>query len=218
LKNIRFFKGRREINHSDEKLSKAGSVSITFELQKRGTKFDTVTHHRSNDRTICPVLVWSKIVKRIRQYPQSTDDTTVNTFMDANKKLHQITGSQLLKQLRRAAQALGHKTLGFKPEQIGLHSARSGAAMAMYLAGVPVYTIMLLGRWSSDAFLRYMRKQVTEFSAGISTKMNQSEDFFTIPTADHKNSSKPRHNLEPPCTKFGLQLKEAARPLLRVFH
>jgi len=41
LKNIRFFKGRREINHSDEKLSKAGSVSITFELQKRGTKFDT---------------------------------------------------------------------------------------------------------------------------------------------------------------------------------
>jgi len=65
LKNIRFFKGRREINHSDEKLPKADSVSIIFELQKRNTKFDTVTHHRSNDKTICPVLVWSKIVKRI---------------------------------------------------------------------------------------------------------------------------------------------------------
>jgi len=43
--------------------------------------------------------------------------------------------------------------------------------MAMYLAGVPVFTIMLLGRWSSNAFLRYIRKQVKEFSRGISAKM-----------------------------------------------
>jgi hypothetical protein len=131
--------------------------------------------------------------------------------MDANKKLHQITGNQLLKQLCRAAQALGHETLGFKPEQIGLHSARSGAAMAMYLAGVSVYTVMLLSRWSSDAFLRYIRKQVKEFSTGISTKTIQSEDFFTIPTAERENSSKNCHHLESPCHKLGLQFKEAAR-------
>jgi hypothetical protein len=42
--------------------------------------------------------------------------------------------------------------------------------MAMFLAKVPVYTIMLLGRWSSDDFLRYIRKQVKEFSKGISKK------------------------------------------------
>jgi hypothetical protein len=30
--------------------------------------------------------------------------------------------------------------------------------MVMYLAGVPVFTIMLLGFWSSDAFLWYIRK------------------------------------------------------------
>jgi hypothetical protein len=54
--------------------------------------------------------------------------------------------------------------------------------MAMFLAGVPVFTIMLLGRWSSDAFLRYIRKQVKEFSAGISQKMILHEDFFTIPS------------------------------------
>ena len=43
--------------------------------------------------------------------------------------------------------------------------------MAMYLNGVPVYTIMLLGRWSSDAFLRYIRKQVESFGSGVSSKM-----------------------------------------------
>jgi hypothetical protein len=66
---------------------------------------------------------------------------------------------------------------------IGTHSIRSGAAMAMYLAGVPVFTIMLIGRWSSDAFLRYIRRQVQEFSSGVSNKMILAPDYFTIPDA-----------------------------------
>ena len=59
--------------------------------------------------------------------------------------------------------------------------------MAMYLAQhpmrVPTYTIMLQGRWCSDAFLRYIRKQVKEFSKGVSEAMisNESFAFFTIP-------------------------------------
>jgi hypothetical protein len=57
--------------------------------------------------------------------------------------------------------------------------------MAMYLAGIPVYTIMLIGRWSSDAFLCYIRRQVQEFSAGVSKRMILSEDFFTIPESAH---------------------------------
>eukprot|EP00957_Ditylum_brightwellii_P115847 8837286-Ditylum_brightwellii.AAC.1 len=53
--------------------------------------------------------------------------------------------------------------------------------MAMYLARVPVYTIMLIGRWSSNAFLVYIRKQVQDFTKGISSKMIISPNFFTIP-------------------------------------
>jgi hypothetical protein len=41
----------------------------------------------------------------------------------------------------------------------------------MYLNGVPVYTIMLLGCWSSDASLRYIRKQVESFGSGVLSKM-----------------------------------------------
>jgi hypothetical protein len=39
---------------------------------------------------------------------------------------------------------------------------------------------MILGRWSSDAFLHYIRKQVQEFSKGISQKMISNERFFTL--------------------------------------
>jgi hypothetical protein len=30
----------------------------------------------------------------------------------------------------------------------------------MYLGGVPVFAIMMIGRWSSDAFMKYICKQI----------------------------------------------------------
>ena len=73
--------------------------------------------------------------------------------------------------LRDAVVAIGEDVLGFKKEQIRTHSIRSGAAMAIYLGECPVYTIMLIGRWSSDAFLRYIRKQVEQFSHNVLKRM-----------------------------------------------
>ena len=52
--------------------------------------------------------------------------------------------------------------------------------MLMYLNSIPVYTIMLVGRWSPEAFLLYIRKQVLSFTKGISSKMLLKEDFYTI--------------------------------------
>jgi hypothetical protein len=40
---------------------------------------------------------------------------------------------------------------------------------------------MLIGRWSSDAFLRYIQKQVAEFSKDIAKKMMTHCSFWTIP-------------------------------------
>jgi hypothetical protein len=73
--------------------------------------------------------------------------------------------------------------LGFGPDDVDLHSIRCGAAMAMYLRTVPVFTIMLIGRWSSDAFLLYIRRQVQEFSTGVASRMVLQPAFFTIPVA-----------------------------------
>jgi len=50
----------------------------------------------------------------------------------------------------------------------------------MYLNGVRVYTIMLLGRWSRDAFLRYIRKQVESFGSGVSSKMIVTSRFLHV--------------------------------------
>jgi hypothetical protein len=90
--------------------------------------------------------------------------------------------------------------------------------MAIYLAGIPVFTIMLLGRWSSDVFLRYIRKQVKEFSRGISSKMIQNEIFFTIPTISHDSQTLSTFPLNH-ASRFnnGICFKETIRPLASTF-
>ena len=82
--------------------------------------------------------------------------------------------------LRDAVGAIGEVKLGIKKEDIRKHSIRLGATMAMYLE-CPVFMIMLIGRWSSNAFLRYIRKQVMEFSQNVVKRMLSCQNFRHIP-------------------------------------
>ena len=96
--------------------------------------------------------------------------------------------------LRDAVRAIGEDKLGFKAEQVGTYSQRSGAAMAMYLGECPVYTIMMIGRWSSDAFLIYIRKQVKQFSHNVSRRMISFQFHIHIPDLEPEASHlDPRH-------------------------
>lgn len=180
LRNIRFFKNSELIPHSHPALTEADIVSITFESQKNKTKFQTISLHKS-DAVLCPVSTWATIVKRIRSYPSASDATKVNTYQTAGGKLLSISSAQIRQKLRSAASILGPKLLGFSVDEIGCHSLRSGSAMAMYLANIPVTTIQLIGRWKSDAFMRYIREQVDCFSSNVSARMSQAPSFYTIP-------------------------------------
>ena len=65
--------------------------------------------------------------------------------------------------------------VGVTGEEVGAHSIRSSLAMALYLSWRPVSTIMLLGRWGSNACLLYIRRQMQEFSAGVKEDMVKIE-------------------------------------------
>ena len=136
--------------------------------------------HLSGDSTLCLVRAWAAILHQIIGYPGTNADTTVNTIFLAIK-LKTINSSMVRKKLRSAAEKVGEDRLGFHPDNIGTHSICSGAAMAIYLDGVPTFTIMIIGRWSSDAFLRYIRKQVEQFTHNVSCRILQHGYFFTTP-------------------------------------
>ena len=123
------------------------------------------------------------------------------------RRIEHVTSKMMVESLRDAVKATGEEKLGFKAEEIGTHSIRSGAAMAMYLGKCPVYTIMMIGRWSSDAFLRYIRKQVEQFSHNVSQRMLKFQFHRHIPEREerisrldpchqnHRDNSKTRRNV-----------------------
>jgi hypothetical protein len=151
-------------------------------FQKKDERNDQVTQRRTGDPFLCPVKSTAKIVRRIRAMPGSDDNTPVFAYTrGADGRPGKVTSKQALKLLRDFIRTIDHKGIGIAhPDDVGLHSIRSSTAMAMYINGVPVYTIMLLGRWSSDAFLGYIRKQVEEFGEDVSRRMIRSQVFHHV--------------------------------------
>jgi hypothetical protein len=101
--------------------------------------------------------------------------------------LKYLPSTAVQEQLRTATKTIGERRLGFKAEDIGTHSIRSGAAMAIYLAGEKVETIQMIGRRKSRSFMRYLRIQVPETTRGVATPMTSQHTFFTI---DHGPADK----------------------------
>ncbi len=151
LQNIGFLKDWHLIPAPSANSKSADSVAITFEMQKNDSKFDIVIHGWTDNPVLCPVLQWAQLVNRILSYPNTTCDTPVSAVWH-HGILDKIASTQVLLALCGASKAVGSACLGFEPSKMGTHSLCSGAAMEMYLAGVPVYTIMLNGRWLSNAF------------------------------------------------------------------
>ena len=70
--------------------------------------------------------------------------------------------------------------------------------MEMHLAEIPVYTIMIIGRLSSDEFLPYIRKQVAQFSLNISKRMLETQNFVHVPNTREYPKSTNVDRVDPP--------------------
>ncbi len=88
-----------------------------------------------------------------------------------------VTAEMIADLCRDGVVTIGERKLGIRQSEIGTRSIHLGAAMTMYLSRVPIFLVMLIGRWSSTAFLKYIRKQVQEFLHGISLKMIEVQLF-----------------------------------------
>ncbi|KAI2496577.1 hypothetical protein MHU86_17905 [Fragilaria crotonensis] len=64
--------------------------------------------------------------------------------------------------------------------------------MGLFLMDQPVAKIMILGRWSSDAFLDYIRPQVLEWTNQLSRDMIQNDSFFDAADSRRVIPSDPR--------------------------
>ena len=221
VNEVRFFKNNIELKDKRNPLIQyADTVAVTFVFQKNKKKMVTVSQPRSG-KQICPVRIWAKIVMRILSYEGTSENTKVNA-VEIGKVLKYVTGEEMLKHLRHTVNNM--TGLGFNGSEVGTHSIRSSLAMALYLARRPVSTIMLLGRWCSDAFLLYIRRQVQEFSTGVSADMIANEKKITIPDIEEVDDMDPRtRNAQSFATTISLNGPNAAtvrarRPAMHVWH
>jgi hypothetical protein len=169
------------IQHHDPDLSQAHYVTLTFQNQKNGCKDDKRTHTRSGDDVLCPVIQLASLVQRIhRLFPNAEPTTTINTTLAGDRTVL-LPSTLLLKHLRSSCSLLGgFETFGFRPLDLGTRSIRSGAAMGLFLMNHSVTKIMLMGRWSSDAFLNYIRPQVLEWTNQLSADMIHNNSYFDV--------------------------------------
>ena len=128
-------------------------------MQKKEGKNDTVHTQKTGDLIMCLVRAAAELVRCIGSYPKTTNETPISAVLIGSRVRH-VTSKQVAKALKYTVTEIEEDVLNIKAEEVGTHSLQSAAAMAMFLGGLPVYLIMLMGRWSSNAFLGYICKQI----------------------------------------------------------
>jgi hypothetical protein len=181
------------IDHRSASLHLAERVTLTFEDQKNGTKNDKRTHQRTGDPILCPIQRIASLVGRIyRRVPSASPDTPINAMFLLSRE-SKASSTALRNYIRSSCTCGGGIPIfGFSASDLGTRSIRSGAAMSLFLMNHPIHKIMILGRWSSDAFLVYLRPQVLEWTNQMSCDMIHIDSFMDATDPRRVSNSDPR--------------------------
>jgi len=173
-------KDKRRIPHEHKDATlKARYIAILFRDQKNGRKMDRRTQSQSGDPVLCPIRAWADIISKVRA-SGGNDETPVCTLHRSDRKL-EVSDENLKRMIRFTCKSLRHRFPDLKPSELGTRSIRSGAAMSLFLMDHSVEKIKILGRWSSDAFLVYIRPQVLEWTNLMARDMVASHEHTDPP-------------------------------------
>ena len=176
--DIRFFRiTEGSVRQVEVTATDMDAVQIRFRIQKNLSAEDMITQQKSGDK-LCPVAAWAFVCRHLKSEHGTLNGIAVNEYGGHGGP---ITYKDIDKVIRAAYDILLSDRDSLSGADFGTHSVRCGAALAMYLSGTPVVDIMLQGRWSSDAFLVYIKRQVMELSVGVSSKMVEMDDFTVLP-------------------------------------
>lgn len=184
LQDVQLWIGTRRIDlylAPEAELAAATSVSLTFTTQKNGVRGEIVNHGCSGHPFLCPVQV---VIRRLRHLRanHATPDTVLASFYEAGQ--HKLVQARdITATLKAAAQLLGPQ-YGYSPTDVSARSLRAGGAMALFNSDVDSDTIRLLGRWQSDAMLRYLHLQAQPAMQGFARRMLDGGDYAFHPHQD----------------------------------
>ena len=135
-------------------------------------------HGRSDHPVADPVTVTGRRVKYLKAHNAPPD--TPLAAVHVRGRWRMIKSTEITSALRCAAHAIGHRH-GVAAKDVSTRSMRSGGAMALLLAGVGGERIKILGRWRSDAIMRYLHTTARPILRGFASRMVAHGDYALLP-------------------------------------
>ena len=137
------------MNKSSSMIMFAKTVSIPFKFQKNRLKMVTVNKTCSG-KYILPVVAWTRIISCLFSYPSSTQKMYVKIVYISKNTLYLMKCEDMFSHLRNTVDNI--PGIGFKGDRVDTNLICSSLSVDLYLVRQPIPMIVLLGRWSSDAF------------------------------------------------------------------
>jgi hypothetical protein len=141
---------------SSTELDAATSVSYKFTTQKNGTREGKVVQGRSDDGLCCPVKATAMRTK-YHQAKKSKQTVPIASYYRAHRRTA-IKAKYVTDTLRHTMTMKYHRT-GIQASEISARSLQAGGAMAMMCSKIDMDKIRMMGRWHSDAMMRYLYVQ-----------------------------------------------------------
>lgn len=188
LQNIQFtmdgtvYNAVRAPLYDENDLQRISYASLTFSDQKNAVKGEQVGHRATSDPFWCPAKALGRIVLHLRKHNASPVTPLYRHYNTYDKTWYNVTSKFITNGLRHAAAAVQDAT-GIDPSLISAKSLRPGGATALLCAGVDKDAIQLLGRWKSDAMLRYLRIQAASIQFNYAQQMLDSGSYTFHPQA-----------------------------------
>lgn len=163
-------------------------ATLTFTDQKNAVKGEKISHAATSDSLLCPCKALFRICKHLRR-DHAPATTPLYTFF-ANHEAKTIGPTDITAYLRKSAKALHHLT-GIDPAHLSARSLRPGGATALLCANIDADVIQLLGRWKSDAMLRYLRVAALAHSSNLADRMLAAGAYTFAPNTCTEDNAQP---------------------------
>lgn len=176
--------GGRVYRATDTSLNDVNETDITFATltftdQKNAVRGEQVGHKANSDPLLCPCKALYRLTDNLRRH-RAPPKTPIFASYKSRTSFRNIKPTYVTNALRHAANSIRHIT-GIDPKLLSARSLRPGGATALLCAGIDPNSIQLLGRWRSDAMLRYLRIQAHTHASNFSQRMLDHGSYTFAP-------------------------------------
>jgi hypothetical protein len=184
LQDVYLYIGSRGLDTmlcSEAEVHGATSVSYTFTTQKNGIRNEKIVHGLSGTGLCCPVRATGRRIRYLRR--NNAKCTVPIASLCVGNRRTAIKAQQITETIHQAMTVNFYRT-GIAADEVSARSLRAGGAMALLCGKVDMNLIQILGRWHSDAMIRYLHMRARPIVQHFAAKMYNNGNYSFLSLQD----------------------------------